>query len=210
MKNTKILALGKKLLPHLPGYSLKVPMLYATPLNHVLRGFCFEGSGIDSSVFYLWVFYLPLYIPANHVSFNFGKRLGEVGGTRWNLNEPGLEKELFATIQNNGLPFLAGVKEPIEVVMNIQKLCNPLGPNELEAIAFSYAMVGDVSAAKWNLTCLIKTLDKSIPWQAEMFDRSTQFSQTLASDPEKAKKQLLNWEHETVINLGLGRLPQSL
>lgn len=204
MKKTQIRALGKKLLSHLPGYTLKAPLLYTTPLDHVLRGFCFECSSFDPSAFYLWVFYLPLYVPASYVSFNFGRRLGEGDGTLWNLNQPGLENKLIATIQNKGLPFLAWVKEPIEVVMNIQKQFNVFGPNELEAIAFSYAMADDVPSAKRNLSCLINTLDKNVPWQAEMFDRATQFSQALASDAEKAKKQLLKWEQETINNLGLG------
>ena len=37
-------------------------------------GSYFEGSSFDAKSFYVWTFFLPLFVPAKHVSFNFGKR----------------------------------------------------------------------------------------------------------------------------------------
>jgi predicted ArsR family transcriptional regulator len=47
-------------------------------------------------------------------------------------------------------------------------------------------------------------LDKGISWQAEMGERATQLARKLGVDPQEAKRQLAEWEQETVKNLGLG------
>ncbi|MDR3635981.1 MAG: hypothetical protein P4L84_19420 [Isosphaeraceae bacterium] len=203
MKTAQVRSLGKNLLPQMPGYTHKGLMLYASPLNHVLRGFYFEDSGFDPSAFYVWAFFLPLYIPATHVSFSFGKRLGEGSGKRWNLSDPRLRDELLACIQRDGLPFLAGVSHPSDVATAILRLGVDSDPYRLEAIAYSLTMVDDVPAAQRALERLTRSLDSGITWQAEMIVRATQLSRKLGVDPQEARRQLVEWEQATVKNLGL-------
>jgi hypothetical protein len=203
MKTAQVRSLGKDLLPQMPGYTHKGLMLYASPLNHVLRGFYFEDSGFDPSAFYVWAFFLPLYVPTTHVSFSFGKRLGEASGKRWNLGDSQLRDELLACIQRDGLPFLEGVKEPDDVATAIHRLGADSDPYKLEAIAYSLAMADDVAAAQQALEHLAKVLDRKIGWQAEMIDRAVQLAWQMNSDPRQAKQQLSEWEQTTVKNLGI-------
>jgi len=204
MKTTQVRSLGKDLLPQMPGYTHKGLMLYASPLNHVLRGFYFEDSGFDPSAFYVWAFFLPLYVPATHVSFSFGRRLGDGSGKRWHLSDSRLRQDLLACIQRDGLPFLEGIKQPHDVATAIHRLGADFDPYKLEAIAYSLAMGDDVAAAQRALERLMKVLNKSISWQAEMMERATELARKLGVDPQEARRQLAEWEKATVKNLGLG------
>jgi hypothetical protein len=203
MKTAQIRSLSKYLLPRMPGYTHKGLMLYASPLDHVLRGFYFEDSGFDASAFYVWAFFLPLYVPTTHVSFSFGKRLGEGSGKRWNLSDPRLGDELLACIQRDGLPFLENVTQACDVPTAIHRLGADTDQYRLEAIAYSLAMADDVTAAQQALERLTKALDRGVSWQAEMMERATQLGRKLSADPQEAKYQLAEWEQATVKNLGL-------
>lgn len=204
MKISQVRLLGKEFLPQMPGYTHKGMMLYASSLNHILKGFYFEGSDFDPSAFYVWTFFLPLYVPAMHVSFSFGKRLGGGSGKRWNLNDPQFRDELFTCIKRYGLPFLEGVERPNDIPMAIHRLGAEDDPYNLEAIAYSLAMAGNFAAALHELERLTKALDKGVSWQAEMLERATQLARKLSDDPQEAARQLAEWEQTTVKNLGLG------
>lgn len=203
MNSSQVRSLSKDLLPQMPGYTHKGLMLYARPLNHVLRGFYFEDSGFDRSAFYMWAFFLPLYVPATHVSFSFGRRLGDASGKRWNLNDPRLRDELLACIQLDGLPFIESVKQPQDIAAAIHRLGANFDPYKMEAIAYSLAMDGDMAAAQLALEALTTALDKSISWQVEMLERAQQLVRKLEVDPQEARNQLAKWEQVTVKNLGL-------
>ena len=152
----------------------------------------------------MWAFFLPLYVPATHVSFSFGKRLGEGSGKRWSLSDPRLCDELLACILGDGLLFLEGVRQPCDVAVAIPLLDADSDPYKMEAAAYSLAMTDDVAAAQQAIGRLAKTLDKGISWQAEMGERTAQLAQKLSVDPQEARHQLAEWEQATVKNLGLG------
>jgi hypothetical protein len=203
MKTAQVRSLSEDLLPHMPGYTHKGLMLYASPLNHVIRGFYFEDSGFDPFAFYVWVFFLPLYIPTTHVSFSFGRRLGDGSGERWNMNDPRLREELLGYIQRDGLPFLDVVQDPFQVTTAIQRFGADSDPYSMEATAYSLVMTGDFTAAQEALNTLIKSLDINIHWQSEMRGRATHLSKKLlGNDPQEATQQLAEWEESTRKNLG--------
>jgi hypothetical protein len=204
MKTADVRLLSKYLLPHMPGFVHKGRLLYARPLNHVLRAFNFDPSAFDKETFYVTVFFLPLYVPASHIHLSFGERLRSPKGQAWNLSDPRLREELLACIQRDGLPFLEGVTQPRDVATAILRLGADSDPYKLEAIAYSLAMADDVAAAQQALERLTKVLDRGISWQAEMGERATQLARKLGVDPQEAKRQLAEWEQATVKNLGLG------
>jgi hypothetical protein len=178
-------------------------MLYTSSLNHVIRGFYFEDSGFDPSAFYAWAFFLPLYIPTTHISFSFGRRLGDGSGKRWNTDDPRLIDELLGCIQRDGLPFLNGVQEPFQVMTAIQHLGADSDPYGLEAIAYSLLLTGDFPAAQEALDHLVKSLDINISWQSEMRDRAAHLSKKLlGNDPQESRQQLAEWEQMTRKSLG--------
>jgi hypothetical protein len=179
-------------------------LLYALPLDHILRAICFEGSAFDKETFYVNVFFMPLYVPATHIHFGFGHRLRSATSGAWTSNNPQLRDELLACIQRDGLPFLEGVRQPCDVATAIHRLGADFDPYKLEAIAYSLAMADDVAAAQQALERLTKALDKGISWQAEMMERATELARKLGVDPQEARRQLAEWEQATVKNLGLG------
>ena len=187
----------------MPGYAHKGLMLFASPLTHVLRGFYFEDSGFDPSAFYVWAFFLPLYIPTTHVSFSFGKRLGEGSGKRWNLNDAQLREELLGCVQQEGLPFLHELGQPRQVATAIQQLGGESDPYRLEAIAYSLAMADEYVGAQLALDRLVTALDVKVGWQAEMVERAQELGKNLNNDPQGAKQLLAEWERTTKKNLGI-------
>ena len=51
----------KQILLKHPDFQNKGLLVFAKPLNGVLRGFYFEGSDFNSSSFYVWAFVQPLF-----------------------------------------------------------------------------------------------------------------------------------------------------
>jgi hypothetical protein len=205
MKNKQFESLCKTLLPHLPGFACKGWLLYAEPVDHILRGFCCDGSGFDATKFTVYVFVLPLYVPTNHLYFTFGNRLKDDRGCEkwWNVNDRSVREDLLFRVRSEGLPFLNGIRSPRDLVKKAQELPATLDPYKFETIAYSLAMAEDVDVARQALDRLVKALDRSISWQAEMMERATQLAGKLSTDPQGAKHQLVEWEQATVKNLGL-------
>jgi hypothetical protein len=203
MKKNQVRQLSRKLLPFLPGYVQKGFMLYESRVEHVLRGFYFEDSGFDAGAFYVWVFFLPLYVPTSHISFNFGHRLGGANGKKWTLDDPALGEKLLDIIVTEGLAFLSYVKSPSQVEHFLRRLggSSP-DSHQLEAIAYSIAISGDSKAAASSLDDLLRVLDPSIGWQQQMIERARTLRSALDS-PGAAKNLLLSWEASTRKNLGL-------
>src|SRR5438552_1936158 len=103
------------LLPHLPGFRAKKSLVFAEPLEYLLRGFALESSGFGPSVFYLWVFVQPLYVPSTHIYFHFGRRLGH----GWDLdanadNESEVMGQVLTRIKDEGLPFINRFESPAD------------------------------------------------------------------------------------------------
>lgn len=205
MKKKQFEALCKKLLPDLPGFACKGWLLYAHPVSHILRGFCCDDSGFDPTSFAVSVFVLPLYVPTQHVYFNYGHRLRDERGCAnwWNIQEPDSASKLLSSIQREGLPFLDGVRQPSQMVALVERLPGNTNPHSLEAIAYSLAMANEYVAAQSALDRLVKALDVKIGWQAEMMERAKQLGEKLNIDPQGVKQLLTEWEQATVKNLGL-------
>jgi len=204
MKVKQFQALAKKLLPHLPGYALERKLLYATPVGHVLRGFCLEASGFDATGFYVWVFFQPLYVPAEHLHLTLGERLRYMGSEGWNITDANVEDRLLESIRTQGLPFLTGVEEPLGVADVSRKRWGELrNPHIWEAIAYSLIMGNDYSAARAALQRLLASLDGGVEWQEQIKLRAEKVKSKLDANPEEAKRQLEEWELSTKTNLRL-------
>jgi len=205
MKKKQFESICRTILPDLSGFACKGWLLYAHPVSHILQGFCCDDSGFDPTRFAVWAFVLPLYIPTQHLYFNFGHRLRDESGCEkwWNIQEPNLAGNLLDSIQREGPPFLDQVQRPSQMVTLVERLTGNTNPHSLEAIAYSLAMADEYSASQEALERLMKTLDRNIPWHSEMFDRAAELAQQLLGDPQRAKQQLFEWEQTTVKNLGI-------
>jgi hypothetical protein len=210
MTNKDFAGLGKQLLPNLTGFSVKGPMTFVCPVKNALRGLCFEGSSFDRESFYVWTFFLPLFVPTRHVSFNFGKRLREPGGgDRWNADTSNLITDLAAAVKREALPFLSGIESAEDIAKaaaaTFQKAADPYAQ---ETIAYAWARSGEVARANEELNRLVRLLDLKIPWQREMAERAETLKVKL-TNPTDAQHQLEAWETETLQNLGLEEFQQS-
>jgi hypothetical protein len=205
MKKKQFESLCGEILSNLPGFSCKGWLLHAVPLDHILRGFCCDGSSFDPSIFTVTVFVLPLYVPTTHLHFNMGKRLKDERGCDkwWNIGEADLSSKLLSSVQHDGLPFLCGVRSPSEIIAVVQRLPGSSNPHSLEAIAYSLAMAGEYFAAQLALERLVKALDVKISWQLEMAERAKLLAEKLNADPEAGKLLLATWELETINALAL-------
>lgn len=210
-------AIGKRLLPELPGFAVKGQLLFMRPIGHTLRGIFFDRS-VDPKSFYVWIFTKPLFVPAQHISFNIGWRLrdGSGGSDSWNTDVPNLIPELIAGLKREALPFLSRIQTPLDMVeaaKSIHPIKGPVAqpanadgprdPIKQQAIAYSLARAADVKQAGDALDQLIGLLREDISWQCEMADRARELKTQLVSDPAAAQGQLDAWEAETVKNLGL-------
>ena|SRR5712692_1742177 len=206
MKVKRFQALAKRLLPHLGGYTCRRDLIYATPVAHVLRGFCFETSAFDATSFYVYVFFLPLYVPTQYLYFNFGERLRYRGRDGWSITDSNVEEKLLESIRIQGLPFLAGVEEPLELAKVTRSRFGELkNPHTWEAIAYSLIMGNDHGSAHAAFDRLLASLDLGVEWQQQIKLRAEEVKNKLESNPEDAKRQLEEWELSTLANLGLAK-----
>ena len=106
MRHRGFTALGKGLLPRMPGFAIKGSMIYASPVGCILRGLDFEGSSFDRNSFYATVFAMPLCVPTDHLYFNFGDRLQIANADRWDINSPSVHADLASAVEQQGVPFL--------------------------------------------------------------------------------------------------------
>ena len=200
MKNKDFAALAQLLLPELPGFAVKGPLMFIPPVGQTLRGLCFESHSHEEELFYVWVFFLPLFIPRKHVSFEFGKR---VGGDRWNADAPDIVRDLGVALKREALPFLARIESPLDVaeVAKLQQV--PQNPHVQQAIAYALARGGDVDEAVVALDELLRMVDVGVLWQKEIAERASTFRSQLLDNVASAQKQLEAWEVESARNLGL-------
>ena len=89
MTTKEFVSLEKRLLPELPGFAIKGPLMLIRPVECMLRGISFEGSSFDKTSFYVTMFVMPLCVPTNHLYLNFGSRVRRAeGGDRWSIGMP--------------------------------------------------------------------------------------------------------------------------
>lgn len=215
MKKKELESIGKRLFPDLLEIAVKGDLLFMRPIEHVLRGICFDGS-IDPRSFYVEVFVQPLFVPSQQISFNIGWRLRGKGGgpTSWNADSPSLVTELRSALQSEALPFLRRVESPMEFAVAagaVHPVNGPMAPQSIDtssdpvrqqAVAYAWARAGDIQQADDALSRLIRLANQNLFWKREAAQASM-LKSVFLTDPAAAQRQLDAWEEETVKNLGL-------
>ncbi|HPO17224.1 MAG TPA: hypothetical protein PLI09_27570 [Candidatus Hydrogenedentes bacterium] len=193
----------------LQGFKVQAPLMFLVPLSHTLRGIYFENSS-DARAFYVWVFFLPLFIPRKYISFEFGQRICQATGEQcWNADAKDLHHDLIRAIKRDALPFLSKIDTPSDIARAAMALLNPINPYYQQTLAFAHARAGQLVEARIAFDQLVKQIDQAVPWQREMAERALHFSRTLLADPAKAQFQLNEWEVESIRNLGLEKFRSS-
>ncbi len=207
----------KHILPLLPNFRYKpTTILYATPVEMVLRAFYFQTSYLDKAAFTVWAFAQPLYVPCDHFVLNIGGRLGWLHRGRdiwwrWHPEDSELEKqvmqEIYWYIQKYGLPFLDKVGTPGEVIEWIDKKSgNPQDVYYQEIKAYSYILIGNDRDAQKVLPRLYTELrqdEPNYPWMGEIAERVSRMMSLLEQSSEAAVQQLYEWRKFTLTQLRL-------
>ena len=202
MSNKEFSALARSLSPALPSFAIKGPLLLICPMNGILRGLLFESHSHSSTLFYVWVFFLPLCVPTRNLALNLGRRISSPGGGPWDSAQKGLIETLIEAVKREGLPFLSRVESIGDLADSAGSLPSK-GPYTLQAIAYSLARDGKFARAVTALDEMMQSLDGKIAWQLEMAKRANALKSKLLSDPAGALRQLQDWEAESLGNLGL-------
>lgn len=204
MTSKDFLSLGKQLLPAMPGFAIKGPLMFLPPVDHTLRGLCFESHSHEARFFYVQMFFQLLCVPTNHVVFTFGKRLGGGNGKRWDADDPSLGAGLTSAIQKEALPFLAALRTPKDTAAAARLLTGESkNPNLHQAIAYALARAGETTAATDELDNLLSLSSSAVAWERDIASRAQMLRAKLVENPADAQQQLETWESETAKNLGL-------
>jgi hypothetical protein len=210
MKANEIAGLERQyLMPQLPEFRQVGTLLYRAPVGFVLQGFEFDRSQYDKRALAVICFVQPLYVPNDHLWFNFGSRLRDLETNRdwWKMPETNPEKVMGAigqVIRVRGLPFLAKHQKPKDLAGWKVGLDNP---NNAEGVAYSKVLSGDTSGARKSLAALIKLATaeevRVRPWVGDIASRAGEVTSALEEDLETAKALLAAWRAETARRLGL-------
>jgi hypothetical protein len=208
MKNREFEIIGKNLLPHLPGFVVRGPMVFMHPIGDMLKGLYFDSSSHNRKGFYVEVFVLPLFVPTDMVYFNYGKRLSGAGA-QWNARDPNLMNELVKSIQKDAIPFFDNVSTIQGVVEYVRPMAvpNAIGNVNLhshEALAYTLIKANNIKDAFTVLNQIQETSSKSpAEWELEIKVRARLLQEKLLQSPEAAFEQLETWKAETIRKLGL-------
>jgi hypothetical protein len=211
MTKKQFAALGKQLLPVLDGYEVQGWLVFRSPIDHTLRGLCFERRELPTS-FYLEVFFMPLCVPTDDITLNFGKRLGG-GSHSWDVSDPRLASALCEAVTQEAVPFLSGLESPGDVINRIRRLRVPQDAFYVQqAIAYLQARYGSVPEAIESLGRTIASLRQGLQtdWAKRFTDRAILLQDKLIEDPAAARRLLDSWEVETLRNLKLERFRQAV
>ena len=207
MIRSKLVALEKRISKSLPGFGIKGTYMFAVPVGQIVRGINFDRSAYDNVSFSVTAFMMPLFVPAKHFGFTFGKRIRHAGGgDRWSIDMLNLEIELISALKQQALPFLSK-GETLEGFIEFARLGSQTG-RTLEGLGYALARAGKTRQAVEVFDRLVSMLDLNIAWQRELMNQVRTLSTQLGEHPEEVQKQLAQSEEETIENLGLKEFRQ--
>lgn len=204
MTTKEFLKLEGRLVATFPSFLIKGRVMFVVPVSHTLRGFHFDPSGFSAKKFYVNMFFMPLYVPARHLHFTFGHRVGHM----WDAEEKDLDANLRSAMQKDA-PFLRRLQTPMDVADALKPLTTPdratgyVNPHCYEALAYSLARAGKTGAASKVIGKLLNSANPTVEWETEIRSRARLISELLSQDLELALKQLSAWELETIRSLCL-------
>lgn len=202
---------GAYIQPHLEGYSMSGKILFKEPARPVLRGFYFEDSEFNPKSVYTWAFIQPLYLPKDYIFFTFGKRLRRsVGFLRsredWGIGDPpdqDIHSLLLQAIRSKGIPHLARLATPDLIIRNLRAATGLRdNPYALEAIAYSYARLGNPSEAESRLKKVMRSASRENKFRS-IVERGQRLLAAIQAGADETTKLLDAWEKETIRKLKL-------
>tara|TARA_R110002020_G_scaffold419049_1_gene628272 strand:+ start:439 stop:1071 length:633 start_codon:yes stop_codon:yes gene_type:complete len=191
-----------------PDFELDKGILYKTPVNEILVGFCFEKSSSEKESLYVWSFAMPLYIEKDNISLTFGQRLKDSKGNElWHLkNNQSIDKAIarLASLMYDEIESFFPVVETPE---NFYRFYKDKGVKNIrinEALVYS-AIYSKSNRAKEIMKDFIAELeeeDLEIGWIKNVLLKAKELEKMI-DDNHKAKAYLSKNISETKSNLSL-------
>ena len=201
MKTRDFARLQKKLVPHLfPRLIVSGSFCYLPHLSDTLKGFYFESSAFSPKHFYVTAFFLPLWIPAEHIHLTFGRRVGV--NQRWSSDQLDLENALLSPMRRE-LSILVELDLPGQLLSALEVFARGSNPHCVEALAYALFKMGQIDRSQEVLKSLLTLIDRTVPWQQEIAERAALILSFLPTGIEEVKHRLTKWRTETISALGL-------
>jgi hypothetical protein len=189
------------LVPQLSGFVADGNLIYRVPVGEILLGFLFDRSAFSAESFQPQAFVQPLYIPSEHLVLNLGERFGGV----WKFQAGGeqtLAQRLLHAIHDTGLPFIAKLSSPSQLVQIIRKERPWLDRSDYlqQVVAYSLILLGKNDEALESLDKLAETvnpINDVRPWVKKIHTDVGVLKQAMMRDPEDARRMLRRWTEET-------------
>jgi hypothetical protein len=198
--------LMNEVLPHFSDCIVKGRLLYERSRTGILRAIYVDRTSNPASS-HIYYFVLPLYVPSEHLSFNFGDRLSQAdhGGQGWTLDagDVGQIQRLIKQISTKKTEFLDKLQTPHEFAEYYSRAGEMPDIHKDEAVAYSWVMCGDKDKA---LVALAKVLAYDAPykWIADLQTRAANIHDDLLSgDSDRVRLRLEKWQAESESVLGL-------
>ncbi len=172
-------------------------LLYHEIQSGLLRGFCFNSSAFSANQFEIVVFVMPLYVPLDFISLNFGYFLrNPIKRQWWEYDENRLEQlgaELASVINKADQDFLAKINDAASFYRYYKKD---------RKNSFRFFEVVSYSAAYAELAGADDDLKDCLSFIRNKEDMSNNYVRQVYSNTEKLfagnRKIILNeWETET-------------
>jgi len=179
--------------------------LMLKPVHHVLRGVLFEPSG-EARRFYPTWFVMHSFQPLRSFADTWTERIQHHGHNTWAWDDPLMEADFYAAIEEQTLPFLRGIETLDDFVVTTgpdRFLLNSLDGFPLRRIVVDVAR-GDLDAARSICATLLTGRTMwSAPDLREVFSMIVDVlcPMLAVDDRPELVRQLREWEAYTVRNL---------
>jgi hypothetical protein len=202
MKKAEVEKLLKHdVLPHLDGFAVAGRMIHCIPTKSLLRAFFLDQTSSPFDL-QLYCFVLPLYVPTDHVHFNFGLHLSDPlrGNQGWDFSP--VRRTTSATtlthvVRHATESFLDGIQTPLAFAQYCEKaiLSRRDDPHARLGAAFSWILAGEPARALKELTRLqLPSADEQYSWRIEVSRTAAQVESVLVNEGlSGAQAQLEAW-----------------
>lgn len=193
--------------PFRPALTMTGSVIHAPDMTTILCGLAKDSSGYSRD-FAVWAFVQPLGVPGDHLSFTYGLRLRRRQQNReWWPSDPSLRasvvEELHDAVTRQALPLLDRMGSARGLLDHIEGRKDwTIDPNHIEAAACCVIELDDRPRAL-ALDGLLRRSTWSPGWQADVAQRASRRLGEFLSDPQTARRRLLETSTATAISLGL-------
>lgn len=199
MKTSGIKKIANSIIPRLNNsyWDFYQDTLIIKPVNELLRGICFNKSGLSKSQFELRYFVQPLYVPLNFVNLSFGGFIRTPNNRQWweydNEILEQLSNTMSSLVNQVDSTFLSQVRNA-EKFYEFYKDERKNSIRHFEAVAYSAAYSEQKTANEMLLDFLSflgKKEEKNFDWVKEIYTNTEKLL-------EGNRKDILNkWEMQT-------------